>query len=139
MVFSLTSSVSFREAELIMQKLWQSGDLNTKVVIMVRNKTDLVRTIEVPIDGWYSEFFKQKTSYLLCPEARFVATFHDCKYVEVSPVLNHNVDTLLMGIVKQMLKEERSSRYSSFSRYFIREYFAFNPHKPFSGANLRMS
>ena len=143
MVFSLTSSVSFREAELIMQKLWQSGDLNTKVVIMVGNKTDLVRTREVPIDGWYYGFFYQKTSYLFCPEARFVATSHDCKYVEVSAVLDHNVDTLLVGIVKQirlkMLMEERSSRYSSFSRYFIREYFAYKPHKPFSGANLRVS
>ena len=52
-VFSLTSSLSFREAELIMQKLWQSGDLNTKVVIMVGNKTDLVRKREVPIEGEY--------------------------------------------------------------------------------------
>ena len=128
MVFSLTSSVSFREAELIMQKLWQSGDLNTKVVIMVGNKTDLVRTREVPIDGWYFEFFYKKTSYLFCPEARFVATSHDCKYVEVSAVLDHNVDTLLVGIVKQirlkMLMEERSSRYSSFSRYFLKEDFS---------------
>ena len=53
-VFSLTSSASLREAELILQKLWQSGDLNTKVVIVVGNKTDLVRTREVAIDG---EFF----------------------------------------------------------------------------------
>ena len=73
-VFSLTSSVSFREAELIMQKLWQSGDLNSKVVIMVGNKTDLVRTREVPIDGWYFEFFYENTAYVLCPEARFVAS-----------------------------------------------------------------
>ena len=53
-VFSLTSSASLWEAELVLQKLWQSGDLNTKVVIVVGNKTDLVRTREVAIDG---EFF----------------------------------------------------------------------------------
>ena len=132
MVFSLTSSVSFREAELIMQKLWQSGDLNTKVVIMVGNKTDLVRTREVPIDGLYFELFYQGTFNLFCPEARFVATSHDCKYVEVSAVLDHNVDTLLVGIVKQirlkMLMEERSSRYSSFSRYFLKEDFLPSSH-----------
>ena len=127
-----------------MQKLWQSGDLNTKVVIMVGNKTDLVRTREVPIDGWYFELFYEKTSYLFCPEARFVATSHDCKYVEVSAVLDHNVDTLLVGIVKQirlkMLMEERSSRYSSFSRYLLKEDFLpSKPHEPFSGANLRVS
>ena len=53
-VFSLTSSASLREAEVILQKLWQSGNLNPKVVIVVGNKTDLVRTREVAIDG---EFF----------------------------------------------------------------------------------
>ena len=53
-VFSLTNPVSLREAELILQKLWQSGDLNTKAVIVVGNKTDLVRTREVAIDGEYN-------------------------------------------------------------------------------------
>ena len=53
-VFSLTNPVSLREAEQILQKLWQSGDLNTKAVIVVGNKTDLVRTREVAIDGEYN-------------------------------------------------------------------------------------
>ena len=35
-------------------------------------------------------------------EARQVASSFECKYVEVSAALNHNVDTLLVGIVKQM-------------------------------------
>ena len=52
-VFSLTNPVSLREAEQILQKLWQSGDLNTKAVIVVGNKTDLVRTREVAIDGQF--------------------------------------------------------------------------------------
>ena len=33
---------------------------------------------------------------LKCEEARCVASSHDCKYVEVSAGLNHNVDTLLV-------------------------------------------
>ena len=50
-----------------------------------------------------------------------MATSHGCKYVEVSSALDHNVDTLLVGIVKQvrlrMMREERSSQRSSYSRH----------------------
>ena len=50
-VFSVTEKESLNEAEEILEDLWQSGDLNTKAVILVGNKTDLVRTRQVPIDG----------------------------------------------------------------------------------------
>jgi len=84
-VFSVTDLDSLKEAETLLQGLWQSGHLNTKAVIVVGNKIDLARAREVPID-----------------EARRVASSHDCKYVEVSAGLNHNVDTLLVGTVKQI-------------------------------------
>ena len=35
-------------------------------------------------------------------ESRLLAVDHDCKYVEVSAALAHNVDTLLVGITKQI-------------------------------------
>ena len=57
-VFSVTENSSLKEAEEILQKLWQSGHLNTKTVIIVGNKTDLVRTREVPIDGNYLYSFQ---------------------------------------------------------------------------------
>ena len=50
-VFSVTEKESLNEAKEILEDLWQSGDLNTKAVILVGNKTDLVRTRQVPIDG----------------------------------------------------------------------------------------
>ena len=50
-VFSVTDSATLREAEALLQSLWQSGHLNTKAVIVVGNKIDLVRNREVPIDG----------------------------------------------------------------------------------------
>ena len=50
-VFSIAEESSLKEAEEILDKLWPSGHLNTKTVIVVGNKTDLVRTREVPIDG----------------------------------------------------------------------------------------
>jgi Rad/Gem-related GTP binding protein 1 len=50
-VFSVTDRSSLREAKELLQRIWQCGDLNTKAVIVVGNKTDLVRTREVTIDG----------------------------------------------------------------------------------------
>ena len=44
-------------------------------------------------------------------EARSLATSNDCKYVEVSAALDHNVDTLLVGIIKQIrLKVQSEAR-----------------------------
>ena len=53
-VFSVTDSATLREAEALLQSLWQSGHLNTKAVIVVGNKIDLVRNREVPIDGGFA-------------------------------------------------------------------------------------
>ena len=50
-VFSVTDKESIKEAAMIMEELWQSGDINTKSIILVGNKSDLVRTRQVPIDG----------------------------------------------------------------------------------------
>ena len=49
-----------------------------------------------------TKFYKAQ-SYLPspCVECREVAICHNVKYVEVSAELDHNVDKLLVGIVKQ--------------------------------------
>ena len=49
----MTEAATVKEAEDILEDLWKSGDLNHKAVILVGNKTDLVRTREVHIDGRY--------------------------------------------------------------------------------------
>ena len=46
-----------------------------------------------------------------------MAISYDCKYVEVSSGLDHNVDTLLVGIVKQirlknMMEKQRTNIYA---------------------------
>ena len=50
-VFSLANLASLREAKMILISLSLSGELNSKAVILVGNKTDLVRAREVLIDG----------------------------------------------------------------------------------------
>merc|ERR1711976_758209 len=54
-------------------------------VILVGNKTDLVRARQITED-----------------EAKAVAVYFCCKYVEVSAALDHNVGTLLVGVVRQI-------------------------------------
>ena len=50
-VYSVVSADSFREAEEILQYLWRTNSMTEKAVIMVGNKTDLVRARAVNIVG----------------------------------------------------------------------------------------
>ena len=43
-----------------------------------------------------------KLSLSLVSEAKVLAHNNDCKYIEVSAILNHKVDDLLVGILKQI-------------------------------------
>jgi len=44
-------------------------------------------------------------------EAKAAAQTYDCKYIEVSAILNHRVDELLVGVVKQLRhKPERDKK-----------------------------
>ncbi|XP_033754847.1 GTP-binding protein REM 1-like [Pecten maximus] len=56
-----------------------------RAIILVANKIDLARKRQVSAD-----------------EARAIAVKLDCKYAETSAALNHHVDELLVGILKQI-------------------------------------
>lgn len=56
-------------------------------------------------------------TFSLCPEAKSVAATYDCKYVETSVILNHNVDELLVGIVTQMRLLSENKKRSKKSRH----------------------
>ena len=47
----MTDLHSLRKAEEILKNLWLSTEMNSKAVILVRNKTDLARAREVLIDS----------------------------------------------------------------------------------------
>ena len=49
--FSLTDRESMEEARAVLERLWQIGVVGSLPVILVGNKTDLVRTRQVPADG----------------------------------------------------------------------------------------
>ncbi|XP_009868912.1 PREDICTED: GTP-binding protein RAD-like, partial [Apaloderma vittatum] len=54
-------------------------------IILVGNKTDLVRCREVSVE-----------------EGRACAVVFDCKFIETSAALQHNVDELFEGVVRQI-------------------------------------
>ncbi|CAB4068128.1 unnamed protein product [Lepeophtheirus salmonis] len=84
-VFSVVNKDSLQTAESILEYLWRSGSNTDKAVIMVGNKSDLVRSRVVSI-----------------VDAKSKATSYDCKYTETSATLNHNVDELLVGTLTQI-------------------------------------
>ncbi|XP_044744996.1 uncharacterized protein LOC123306880 isoform X2 [Coccinella septempunctata] len=93
-VYSSADRSSLNCAENILQTLWTLDTISTKAVILVANKADLVRSKVVSTE-----------------EGKSIATAYDCKYIETSVGINHNVDELLVGILTQIrLKLENPER-----------------------------
>lgn len=93
-VYNCADRASFDCAEKILQNLWTLDTIGTRAVILVSNKADLVRSRMVSTE-----------------EGKSMATSYDCKYIETSVGINHNVDELLVGILTQIrLKLENPER-----------------------------
>ncbi|XP_054740303.1 uncharacterized protein LOC129245894 isoform X1 [Anastrepha obliqua] len=96
-VFSVVEKSSFRVAEEIIKYLWQENYIKDKAVILVGNKADLARA-----------------RMIASQEGKALAAAHDAKFIETSSGIQHNVDELLVGILKQMrLKETREKKATS--------------------------
>uniref|UniRef100_W8C1L6 GTP-binding protein REM 1 n=1 Tax=Ceratitis capitata TaxID=7213 RepID=W8C1L6_CERCA len=96
-VFSVVEKSSFRVAEEIIKYLWQENYIKDKAVILVGNKADLARA-----------------RVITTQEGKALAASHDAKFIETSSGIQHNVDELLVGILKQMrLKETREKKATS--------------------------
>ncbi|EDV98167.1 uncharacterized protein LOC6568836 isoform X2 [Drosophila grimshawi] len=96
-VFSVVDKGSFRIAEEIINYLWQENYTKDKAVILVGNKADLARA-----------------RLITSQEGKTLAASRDAKFIETSSGIQHNVDELLVGILKQMrLKEKREQKATS--------------------------
>ncbi|KAK0049778.1 GTP-binding protein REM 1 [Biomphalaria pfeifferi] len=83
-VFSIVDRNSFLVAKDLARQL--RVNLGTdRAIILVANKTDLVRKRQVSVD-----------------EARLIASAFDCKYIETSAALNHQIDELVAGTLGQI-------------------------------------
>lgn len=78
---------SFRQAEEIVKYLWRENVTKDKAVILVGNKADLARS-----------------RVITTAEGKTLAKSIEAKFIETSSGIQHNVDELLVGILKQVSK-----------------------------------
>ncbi|XP_013775876.1 uncharacterized protein LOC106460690 [Limulus polyphemus] len=84
-VYSVTNKRSFQQAKSLLQQIYKNPSNGYKAVVLVGNKTDLVRLREVTSN-----------------EGRTAATSCNCKFIETSAGINHHVDELLVGLLTQI-------------------------------------
>ncbi|XP_007236566.2 GTP-binding protein GEM [Astyanax mexicanus] len=84
-VYSITDRASFQKASELRVQLRQEREPNQTPIILVGNKCDLVRRREVSVN-----------------EGRTCAMVFDCKFIETSAAMQHNVWPLFEGIVRQL-------------------------------------
>ncbi|XP_070160333.1 uncharacterized protein [Polyergus mexicanus] len=93
-VYSIVSRTSFQVAEEILNYLWQEHYTQEHTVIVVGNKSDLARSRTISAN-----------------DGKQLATSRECKFIETSSGLKHNVDELLVGVLKQIrLRESREKK-----------------------------
>ncbi|XP_058066311.1 arf-GAP with ANK repeat and PH domain-containing protein cnt-2-like [Anopheles bellator] len=96
-VYSIVDRNSFRVAEEILNYLWSEHYTKEKAVIIAANKSDLARA-----------------RVITTAEGKHLATSREAKFIETSSGIQHNVDELLVGVLKQIrLKEQREKRASA--------------------------
>ncbi|XP_062405168.1 GTP-binding protein RAD [Sardina pilchardus] len=103
-VYSVTDKASFEKASELRIQLRRARQSENIPIILVGNKSDLVRSREVSVD-----------------EGSACAVVFDCKFIETSASLHHNVRELFEGIVRQIRlrkdsKEENARRMASCKR-----------------------
>lgn len=84
-VYSITDRTSFESASELRIQLRRTRQAENIPIILVGNKSDLVRSREVAVE-----------------EGRACAVVFDCKFIETSASLQHNVMELFEGVVRQI-------------------------------------
>ncbi|KAJ9593178.1 hypothetical protein L9F63_015275, partial [Diploptera punctata] len=93
-VYSIVDRATFKTVEDILNYLWRENYTHDKSVILVGNKADLARSRVISTN-----------------EGKSLAASRDCKFIETSSGIQHNVDELLVGILKQIrLRESREKK-----------------------------
>uniref|UniRef100_A0A3Q3WJB4 GTP-binding protein n=1 Tax=Mola mola TaxID=94237 RepID=A0A3Q3WJB4_MOLML len=92
-VYSVTNRSSFDSASELRITLRRARQAENIPIILVGNKSDLVRSREVAVE-----------------EGRACAVVFDCKFIETSASLQHNVAELFEGVVRQIRLRQGGSK-----------------------------
>ncbi|KAI1243509.1 hypothetical protein IHE44_0001136 [Lamprotornis superbus] len=122
-VYSITDRASFEKASELRIQLRRARQKEDIPIILVGNKSDLVRCREVSVAGLRNSLVALTPSHVAaCPgppslclvtpcnhvstldfaEGRACAVVFDCKFIETSAAVQHNVKELFEGIVRQV-------------------------------------
>lgn len=96
-VYSVVQRSSFHVAEEILNYLWRENISKEKAVILVGNKADLARS-----------------RVISTTDGKQLAQTRDAKFIETSSGIQHNVDELLVGVLKQVSLRHLRKRKKSF-------------------------
>lgn len=91
-VYSIADRRSFESASELRIQLRRAHQADHVPIILVGNKADLARCREVSVE-----------------EGRACAVVFDCKFIETSATLQHNVTELFEGVVRQLRLRRRDS------------------------------
>ncbi|XP_076968056.1 GTP-binding protein REM 1 isoform X1 [Tamandua tetradactyla] len=91
-VYSIADRGSFESASELRIQLRRTHQADHVPIILVGNKADLVRCREVSVE-----------------EGRACAVVFDCKFIETSATLQHNVAELFEGVVRQLRLRRQGS------------------------------
>ncbi|KAJ8672519.1 hypothetical protein QAD02_003778 [Eretmocerus hayati] len=92
-IYSIVSRASFQVAEEMLNYLWREKYTREHSVIVVGNKSDLARSRTISVN-----------------EGKQLAKSRECKFIETSSGIQHNVDELLVGVLKQIRLREARDR-----------------------------
>uniref|UniRef100_A0A8C9K6J0 RRAD and GEM like GTPase 1 n=1 Tax=Panthera tigris altaica TaxID=74533 RepID=A0A8C9K6J0_PANTA len=95
-VYSIADRGSFESASELRIQLRRTHQADHVPIILVGNKADLARCREVSVE-----------------EGRACAVVFDCKFIETSATLQHNVAELFEGVVRQLRLRRRDSARSA--------------------------
>lgn len=114
-VYSVVQRSSFRQAEETINYLWREKVTHDKCVILVGNKVDLARSRVISYYGKKRHFIFRiiaiQNPHPKLAEGATLAKSRCSKFIETSSGIQHNVDELLVGILKQIrLKEQRDKK-----------------------------
>lgn len=102
-VYNVCSRSSLKVAKEYLSLIHRWDNVDHKAVIMVGNKTDLVRHRTVTTD-----------------DGRCLATNERVKFIETSACINHHVDELLAGLLHQIRLKNQISYKESCKRESVR-------------------
>ncbi|ROT85896.1 hypothetical protein C7M84_004297 [Penaeus vannamei] len=91
-VYAINDRESFKAASTVLGRVWSLGHVTQRAVILVANKTDL-----------------QRTRVVTTSEGRTLAMTYECKFIEVSAGIDHNVDELLNKVLSSENQEAPGS------------------------------